>query len=347
MSFKTDNTYFIKLELASKVKGLSTEASSKYYSDNLKDKFRDKLRNSYFKTENRANFYNDAFEVLQEFEDDYLLLNLFFESDQESILNDLNKMYFQKSTLSVRYLKKYKNHIDEILSVRSYNKIDLEIFILQEFESITEISIKNLSIRNPNDSTLQRQFASWLVENINFQENVYLGLIFYAKVWEIYFSNPFDNIKAIILFDSLISNLKKIENNFAVVIEDVSIFVNSIFSIITTFPLIENNINIEGVKDIYKNKKEDFLALLNNNKIINLDFINVSYKDLYENYSNAEELNIKHKIVSWIKEKIDLNVMPTKEDFLYFGDNNENNDFVNEFNSSFYLYHNLPIFNRK
>ena len=86
MSFYSDNENFIKIKLLSEMKGLSDEEKlSKYV--NIKVETRKRLKKAYSSSEDLCKFYEEAFEHVLFFEQEFLIINLFFEKKCNSIFN--------------------------------------------------------------------------------------------------------------------------------------------------------------------------------------------------------------------------------------------------------------------
>lgn len=346
MSIRTEFAYFIRFEFIPKMKEILPEGKETYYDQNFRNKFRDKLKISYLKTANLSEFYNDAFDLLKNFEEEYLLLNLFFEEDPEAIINGLNKNHFQEFIIKKEnghYFSKYKKHLYESLGKKKYQNSDFEEFIINEFEELTEISIKNLDLSNPKLHPLQHEFAVWLVNNLN-KECSFSAIIIYAKIWQLYFSSPFANIKAIVFLNCFIDSSKKLAYNFSHYIDNASSLISELFNNKLSFPLIENLELISGSSEGYKNKKEQLITLLKQNRSIYTDFSSRSYVDLYKLFLKSNDSNFKQRIIETLYKKIDKNELPTTIDFnsIKFQPDEEN-DFINHFNSCFYLFQNLKI----
>ncbi|OXB16852.1 hypothetical protein B0A80_20660, partial [Flavobacterium tructae] len=104
----------------------------------------------------------------------------------------------------------------------------------------------------------------------------------------------------------------------------------------------ENLSVIKGASDGYKSKKNQLVDLLHENKLFHTDFSNLSYSNLYKVFLEATDLNLKQKIIKSIYKKIDLNIMPTEEDFDFIKrERKDSNNFTETFNATFYLYQNL------
>lgn len=344
MSIKTEFAYFIRFEFIPRMKEVLPEGKEVYYDQNFRIKFRDKLKKSYLKTTSLSEFYNDAFDLLKNFEEEYLLLNLFFEEDPEMIINELNKNHLEEliaKNEKTHCFSKYKKHLYETLSKKKYQNSDFEEFIISEFEELTEISIKKLDLSNPQQHPLQHEFAVWLANNLKI-ECSFSAIIIYAKIWQLYFSKPFANIKAIVFIDCFISNTKELDFNFSHYVDKATDLINLIFYNNISFPLIESLSVIEGASGGYKSKKNQLVDLLNENKLFHTDFSNMSYSNLYKVFLGATNSNLKQKIINSIYQKIDLNIMPTEEDFYFIKEEgNESNNFTDAFNATFYLYQNL------
>ena len=344
MSIRTEFAYFIRFEFIPKMKDVLPEGKEVYYGQNFRIKFRDKLKNSYLKTNSLSEFYNDAFDLLNNFEEEYLLLNLFFEEDAETIINGLNKNLLQDLVAKkekTHYFSKYKKHLYETLGKKKYQNSDFEEFIISEFEELTEISIKKLDLCNPQQHPLQHEFAVWLANNLK-TECSFSAIIIYAKIWQLYFSRPFANIKAIVFLDCFISKTKELDFNFSYYVDKAIDLISLIFYNNISFPLIENLSVIKGASDGYKSKKNQLVDLLHENKLFHTDFSNLSYSNLYKVFLEATDLNLKQKIIKSIYKKIDLNIMPTEEDFDFIKrERKDSNNFTETFNATFYLYQNL------
>lgn len=220
MCFIENNKYYIQHNLYKGMKGLSDDEKHRYYRS-IKLEVRQRLKESLQKCVNKSKFYQEAFDVLSTYEADYLILNLFYESDSITIINSLN----QRNLLKDLVLKdlslisaQYYSHVISILNAnRLYGDKDELFFLRTNFLKIVPlININDWNSENEHNVSVISKFAKWVFNNLGEDgktDTVYNAFYLFVKIWNYFeFINKPFNRKAILFYSFCISEYENISN---------------------------------------------------------------------------------------------------------------------------------------
>lgn len=203
MSFYSDNENFIKIKLLSEMKGLSDEEMFSQY-ESIKPETRKRLKKAYLSSEDLCKFYEEAFEHVLFFEQEFLIINLFFEKKCNSIFNYLKFGELSELKINKKFLFSYKfiNYMSNCSSedeVADFLKVELtELLSLQpsDWESLSS-----------NRNSIVKKYGIWLIDSnktsVNKKINSF-GYLLLCKIWNYYenYSEHFDE-KAIVFYNSI------------------------------------------------------------------------------------------------------------------------------------------------
>ena len=209
MCFKKDNEYFIQKKLILEMKGKDPVEKIMSY-EIIKKETRDRLKTSYLSCSKKIDFYKDVFDVLKEFESDYLVLNLFYEKDVDSIItylslgNCLDSLIFRKSNeLPYRFW---------YYTAKS-NSEGVAGFLKQEFlDLIPNINENVLDQTVLDDTKFVRECVNWIegkLDSQNCLEDIFYFTLLLVKKWnsDIFLCEPFNYLKAIVQYFVMLVDL--------------------------------------------------------------------------------------------------------------------------------------------
>ena len=129
MSFYSSNKNFIHIKLLSEMKGLSDEEMFSQY-ESIKPETRKRLKKAYLSADDLCNFYEEAFEHVLFFEQELLIVNLFFEKECNQIFNylrfgKLSELEINKGLLFPYKFIDYMTNNSSEDEVASFLKIEL------------------------------------------------------------------------------------------------------------------------------------------------------------------------------------------------------------------------------
>ena len=259
MSFYSDNENFIKIKLLSEMKGLSDEEMFSQY-ESIKPETRKRLKKAYLSSEDLCKFYEEAFEHVLFFEQEFLIINLFFEKKCNSIFNYLKFGELSELKINKKFLFSYKfiNYMSNCSSedeVAEFLKVELtELLLLQpsDWESLSS-----------NRNSIVKKYGIWLIDSnktsVNTKINSF-GYLLLCKIWNYYenYSEHFD--------------------------EKAIVFYNSINKIFTELVNKEVYVNLNLVVTELKNSKDEML------------FIDLNYYPILDNQTQASKGYISQRI---------------------------------------------------
>lgn len=341
MSFINKNKNFIHIKFHSEMRGMSLEQKIFHYNTYLKidtlKRLKEHLKNSAEELENE-NFNSEDFDLftssqkeLQNKTEDYLeVIDLLNDFEFESILNSIYFEDSNKQLLSVvsEQLIKNKpiNFQDNFLILDSLkNNGDLTKIILTEQLNLTNNDWLEESVnRNPIVKKLTEWIGLKLIEN-NTESEIKLVLFHYAKFWKTKYSNPYNEIKGVVLLNDLISALKKellnFKINFKIVLNDLYQILDSLLININLPPFLENEFTLRNSKmKGYEIKKNEFNLLLEESCKYLINYDKLSNKELFEKYFDSDG-TIQKLIFENFKKRFSNKYIPNSNDIDYFKEN--------------------------
>ncbi|WP_026708925.1 hypothetical protein [Flavobacterium frigidarium] len=365
MSFFSKNENFIKIKFHSDMRGMSLEQKIFHYNKYLKkdtlkrlkeylQRSEEELKNEDLNSED-FNLFTSSQNELQNKTRDYLeVIDLLKDFEFESILNSIYFEGFNKQLLSVlgEQLIKSKpiDFQDKFLILNPLkNNEDLAKIILTEQLNLTN---NDWLIESVNQNPIVKKLTVWiglkLIEK-NSESEITLVLFHYAKFWKTKYSNPYNEIKGIVLLNDLILTLnKELQNlkiNFKIVLNELSKILDSLLFNINSPPFLENELTLRNSKvPGYGKKLNEFNLLLEQSCKYLVNYDKLSNKELFKKYFDADE-SIQKLIFEIIKNRFSNEYIPNSYDIDYFNENylqciNDSqklNEFYNRINYLFEL----------
>jgi hypothetical protein len=341
MSFFSKNENFIKIKFHSDMRGMSLEQKIFHYNTYLKKdtlkrlkeylkSSEEKLENEDFNSEdfnlftssknelqNKTKDYLEVIDLLKEFEFESILHSIYFEGSNKQLLSVLSEQLIKNKPYDFQ---------DKFLILDSLkNNGDLTQIILTEKLNLTNNDWLEESVnRNPIVKKLTEWIGLKLIES-NTETEIKLVLFHYAKFWKTKYSNPYNELKGVVLLNELISTLKKelqnLKINFKIVLNELYLIFNSLLFNINLPPFLENEFTLRKSKmPGYGIKKNEFNLLLEESCKYLINYDKLSNKELFEKYFDSEE-TIQKLIFGIIKNRYSNEYIPSSHDIDYFNEN--------------------------
>ncbi len=363
MSFLDKNKNFINIKFHSDMRGMSLDQKLFHYNTSLKKdtlkrlkeylkNSEDEIDNEDFKNED-LNLFTSTQKVLQNKTRDYLeIIDLLKDFEFESILYSIYFEDSNKKLLSLLDDKLIKNKPidfhDEFLILDSLkNNGNLTQIILTEHLNLTDKDWLEESVnRNPIVKKLTEWLGLKLIQN-NTESEIKLVLFHFAKFWKTKYTNPYNEIKGIVLLNDLISTLRKELQNLKIdlkkILNELFFYLDSLFYDIDLPPFLENELTLRKSKiPGYEIKKNELKLLLEEscNYLINYD--KLTNKELFIKYFDSNE-NIQRLIFENIKNRLSNNYKCNENEIEYFiehflSNNNDSQQLIKYFFKSNYLF---------
>ncbi len=348
MSFYSKNENFIRIKFYSDMKGMSLEQKIFYYNSYLrKDTIRrlkeylkslgeelenedlniedlDLFTKSQNEFQNKIKFYQEIIDLLKDFEFESILFSIYFEESSKELLFALGEELIKNRP---------DDFHDNFLILDSLNKNrDLTKLILTEHLNLTSNDWLEESVnRNPIIKKLIEWIGLKIIEN-DTESDIKLVLFHYAKFWKTKYSNPYNEIKGIILFNDLITTLKKELQNMKIDLKnnlnELFFYLDSLFYHIDLPPFLENEMTSRKSKTQgYEIKKNEFNLLLEESSKYLINYDKLTNQELYDRYFDSNE-TIQKKIFEIIKTRFSNNYKCNENEIEYFIENflSKNND---------------------
>lgn len=341
MSFFSKNENFIKIKFHSDMRGMSLEQKIFHYNTFLKKdtlkRLKEYLKSSEEELENedfnnedfnlftssqnelqiKTRDYLEVIELLKEYEYESILYSIYFEDSSKQLL----------SVLSEQLIKNKPNNFqDKFLILDSLkNSEDLTKIILTEQLNLTNNDWLEKNVKgNPIEKNLTEWIGLKLVEN-NTEYEIKQVLFHYAKFWTIKYSNPYNEIKGIILLNDLISIIKRelqnLKIDFKKNLNELYLILDSLIFNIDLPPFLENEFTLRKSKiEGYKIKKNEFNLLLEESCKYLIKYDKLTNKELFNKYFYSDE-TIQKLIFGIIKNRFSNGYVPNNLDIDYFNEN--------------------------
>jgi hypothetical protein len=366
MSFYNDNKYYIRQNLQIEMKTLSIEERQSKYNCIKKD-IRERIHKSYPKNGTNKNepsnielnlFYKELFEIIGEFDLEYIITNLFFETyfpnivhylvHNTDVLKRLVVAPFEQYTFK-QFLRLYSQEND------FFNFVFIK-FLKEFICSHTSLSLRHLEIQTINNAFVfefVHEYPKWLIDNLTKPSNIDATIFIHLLVVKLLNLEP-NFIKhekgssfAILLLNGLSQayNLKIIEG----VSPKLNLFYTQTNNLIDTLftkkniiktPLFDSDERSSYTRGVYIKRKE-FLKQVEEAEILNNDNKDESYLFLFQMFIQSNSKTIQNKIKEDILNKIKLFELPTDDELKDLNKIDLPNDlayFKKWFLSKFYLY---------
>lgn len=345
MSFKIENQYFIKNKLYAEMRGLGLIQRLVKYSI-IKDEVRGRIENAYSTITDKISFYKELFEVLSDYESDYLFINLFFEDECADIVNGLNDSNTFHSDLQFSSMVFSGDFYHFIIGKNRIISSDIIEFVKKEFSYfIPDITPKDWQNDELRKYPIIHKFTDFLDKNLrtnNIDFSIYPFLLL-VKIWNCFsaFSSPFNNLKAIVLYDYVIRIMNKNAETFEIFHNKLKMNFDNFLVADVYIPLLDNKDEVKyssgylKKRDEYHEKFNSILIIVNTNEKEN-------YFELLKKIKDNPSSNLSEKCKSLIYKKLQAFCYPNDEELnqirkLEFT-NNELSEFRNDFFHKLYLF---------
>lgn len=353
MCFSDENKYFIQHNFHSGMRGLSEKEKHERYGM-IKLEVRQRLKSSLQGCLNKSKFYHEAFEILSTYELEYLVLNLFYESDfvtiinylyQSKILDDLS--FKDSNSISA----KFYSHVISVLKVKkNYNDNDAVYFLKTNlFNLVPIINHNDWRSEDEFNSPVLLKFTQWFFNNLGKENNIDIlsqAFFLFVKLWNYFeFIDKAFNRKAILLYTHSISQYDKILDPKELItaynyLTKLRSMFSTLFVNVRYLPFFDTK-NSEAYKQGYLIKRDLFLnRLKESEKLISISESN-SILSLFKSIKVSESEIFFLNAKATLKRKIDKHELPTYEEILKIK-NMELNGNVNGLRK--YLFERLYLF---
>lgn len=358
MSFYEDNKYYIKQNLQVNMRGLSAEERKSNYKSISSD-VRERIYKSYPKNNSSSEevsnkelniFYKELFELVGEFEINYILTNLFFEPNFNNITYYLkhNTIAFENLITPPYEEYTFKWFICLYLEEEDFFQSNLIIFLKKFIKKHIDKLLLHIEIPTGNNFQFNHSYPNWLITSLVKSEMLSKTLFIHLLVLKLFNieRNFIDNTCAIILLNNLSEDYEKsvlkgeIPNLFDFSIS-LNVFIANLFNkiFIIKTPIFDTKDRDNYSRGYYINRGR-FLKKVQETQILNTDFINKSYSFHFEVFLSEREI-IKQKIKNNIKNKFIHFNYPTNDDFSFLKQlvNSKNSNQIKKlFFNKLYMY---------
>jgi len=340
MSFFNSSPNFITQRLMVDFKGLNQEQSITKYEE-LKVKTREKLREYYPKAEDKIAFYQEVIELLGARDGAYILLNLFFESDVDSIIVKL------KQTNNINSIKCLDTNS---LSCKLFSEINktpnfkILPFLKEYFTDLIDLSEADWKNENQNYHPLVTALAKWLIQNIECKTyELVLGILLFEKIWNDFFSDPFNTQKALSFVNMLIEETKKSSSvSLHQYFDEAKMIVSELF-VDRPYSMLIDGTNFKGeLSQGYQKRRLEFEELLNTSRSKDKSFLLWSYQRIFEAFDGMNPPD-KEKAIKDISLKIDSGEIPNEVELSFLLSNNESLTLLELINRKLYFFETLTF----
>lgn len=340
MSFFNSSPNFITQRLIVDFKGLNPEQSITKYEE-LKVKTREKLRSYYPKAGDKVAFYLEIIKLLGSRDGDYILLNLFFEADVDTIVSKLK----EKNVFILIRCRQINSISQKLLSEIIINSnFRIVPFLKEHFTNLIDLSETDWKNGNQNVHPLVRAFAVWLTDNLSCEKDEFIvGILLFDKIWNIFFSDPFDNQKALVFINVLIEQTKKTSSvSIHQYLDELKTIASELFIVRPYSILIDgNNFKIE-LSQGYKKRRLEFEIFLDNSRSKDKSFLSWSYKKIFLEFTALTEPE-REKAIQDVIFKIDSGEVLEDADIIYLSTIFESDKLMKIINNKCYLFDKLNI----
>lgn len=313
MSFIEENKHFLAIKLHAEMKNLSLqERLNKYVG--IRSKVRERLRISYSGTDNKSQFYKEVFEELSDYEQEYLLQNLFYEADCASIVDFLiSHDLFQN--LSPSNSDSLMSRFADYIKTKGvlFTKRDEINFVKESLSDIVDnISISDWKHEREGENPLIKHFSTWFVSKVQeeIDNELIVSFLLFVKNWNLLddFIAPFNNTKAILFYKSISSDIeeknKKDETTgYLKFMELIRNVFDDLFVSLKYIPLLDN-IESSDYRGGYLKFRAKLNVQLENVELLNTITIRNSYSQLINRCNETTNDSIIEKTEKVIFEKV-------------------------------------------
>lgn len=346
MSFFSSNENFIKIKFHSEMKALSFEEKKFHYNKYLKSEtlkrvkgFFEKLQTELFMItslngglglitsgdfalETKTKAYGEIIRLLKDYEYELIIYSIYFENVGNQIISDLSHQLIQEpgKDFEDKYL------INSFVTKHDSYKGLIHKSILTDKLGLTDKEWEEEDIKG---TPIVTKLMSWLEDKLkikNTESEIKLVLFHYSKLWNLNYSNPYNERKGIVLLNSLNLSLKKVLPDLKVDFNNILSELNSLFDSLlceVSLPpflegdgVLENNVR-PAVLSGYNLKKIEFNSLKKESSKYLIDFEKLSTQDLLSTYFVSNE-SLQRLIYEKITKSINGGNYITKSEIEFF-----------------------------
>lgn len=347
MSFLNENQNFIKFKLHGEMKDKTIEERVLHYTTSTLKKDSQERIKSYLKklyqdesqnfdanlfnknekeVKQRVEAYSEILNLFKDYEFESILYSIYFDSLSDQLFDALSKQIKESVPHSFKdnfQLLKLLNNETPFLNnsrINGYlNNIFTQYLGLGKGDWEREDSKRNEIVTKLN---------VWLENKLKEEgsENEIRFILFhYTKVWNMFFSSPYNDVKGIILLNGMSSSIKKSSNNLKVninsILMELSSKLNTLYCSISPSPFLETLDVANSRKPValpgYIKQLSGFNDVKRESNQFLLDFEKMSFQNLIKLYFESKE-DIQRKLSVILFQKIDQGKMPKLEDLKYF-----------------------------
>lgn len=330
-SFSEENKYYLQ-NLSTVMRGLNESAKEENYL-----KFQSESRSrvcEYYKItqeiglESKFSFYTEVLEHFGDFDFDFVLMNLFLDSDFIAIFKDFQNnerfnFHLEESNSSLAsFIKRFKRKINQYSSIEKvffeYLKEEIGIVI----NSSDNVDIWDNNRYNHQEDSIVYIYSKHLINRVSseepYWEHTLFGHLLFLKAFNIsdYFNDENKSIKCILIINQLISsyNDNKSEKNIKLLLLQNKINEDIHRNVFVKYNKTPICISIDKANEIsigFGKKIKEYNELLNIRTVVS-DINKASYYDIYKlsDRISVDELN------KYLKQKIDTGYFITNQDVL-------------------------------
>ena len=304
MSFTQDNEHFLRY-FGSAMRGLPDEERKIKFEKEFRSDVRKRIKASYEKLggsiTDKGEFYGQLLTAFGAFEFEYLVLNIYFETEADELFNNLKPLFSQLSGL--------QSFFDPVIkqTAGTYNGSSIKAFLRTYFISTIDLSDTDWEMEDVSRNPFINRLANWLSHSVasdTSPQTVEQVLLQYTKLWNIYFCAPYQYIKGLVLIHKFIEQYKKLDVKKIRIDLDRCIFntrriISELLPQAYHSPLTDTDNGSFYLADsltpfpvtakVYPKKNEEFHKVLSDDQAFFKDLKNESWISLIENFCSGPE----------------------------------------------------------
>ncbi|WP_345230874.1 hypothetical protein [Olivibacter ginsenosidimutans] len=316
----------MKFEFHIPLRGLiGTEREMKYVEE-IRPEARRRMRLHYqtvkYDIASKIAFYRELLEVFGSLEGQFLLYSIYLDQDSEVINLELETSDFQHIDLNKTNLSTFFQQ-----NSPSYNNSSVKGFLKRYFTETLDLSSNEWEeedgIRNP----VTNKLIDWILHKItkdSTTNELRDFVLNYTKLWNTYFSNPYNLTKALILLHKFHEKYRNLDPQYLKIdlktlLTDLNYFINELLPNVFNSPLTDVVQPSEIFKDgsdhnhlrvqSYLNKMSEFQERLTMNSVFFQDLGSLSWPDLLFHASTALP-HVQTAYLNEIKRRHIINDVP-------------------------------------
>ncbi|WP_299164226.1 hypothetical protein [uncultured Eudoraea sp.] len=366
MGFEEQNKYFLRQRFTSEFYKSSIDQK-----DILYKSFRDELLKRithYYNNISESGpavickFYKELIELIWDYDKDFILTNLLFEKDFNSVITclDKNQRVFE-TRLSYNndlmwglefFFKKFLDETD------IYFSSTLKDFLNDHLSSFTSLRPNNWEIKRNNTTNsikvevihIYTKFLISNIENTEYLKKMITIHILFTRAWHLNFKfENINEIKITILFlDQLIKSYREsfFKGNTPILHQFILALNRKYLEIFAQgfvqTPLFDTAKRKDYPKGYHIKRKELEDLILQNEFLLDSTTHELEYYELFRIYTNTNSAAVMEKIRKSFKEKINISILPQSEELDIIEDlcheNESGIELLHDLYKHFYLF---------